>query len=76
VIAYTTSRDATGGRCPTTRAAEDVQGAVTQEQDLPIPGFSDLGVTEIQQRLRGLAQRELTAIEGYGRAHARRHDRS
>ncbi|MFJ8361828.1 hypothetical protein [Streptomyces sp. NPDC093984] len=55
-----------------TRMAEEVQGAVTREEDLPIPGFSQLGVTEIHQRLRGLSQSELTVIEGYERAHAGR----
>jgi hypothetical protein len=54
------------------RMAEEVQGAITREQDLPIAGFSQLGVTEIQQRLRGLSQKELTVIEGYERAHAGR----
>jgi hypothetical protein len=52
--------------------AEQVEGAVTREEDLPIPGFSQLGVTDIQQRLRGLSQTELTVIEGYERAHAGR----
>ncbi|MFF3910319.1 hypothetical protein ACFYZJ_31215 [Streptomyces sp. NPDC001848] len=55
-----------------TRMAEEVQGAVTREEDLPIPGFSQLGITEIQQRLRGLSQTQLTVIEGYERAHAGR----
>ncbi|WP_258308698.1 hypothetical protein [Streptomyces sp. NWU339] len=55
-----------------TRMAEGVQGAVTREQDLPISGFSRLGIPEIQQRLRGLSQTELTVIEGYERAHTGR----
>ncbi|MGW9033081.1 hypothetical protein ACWGQ5_56135 [Streptomyces sp. NPDC055722] len=55
-----------------TRMAEQVEGAITREEDLPIPGFSQLGVTDIQQRLRGLSQTELTVIEGYERAHAGR----
>jgi hypothetical protein len=55
-----------------TRMAEEVQGAITREQDLPIPRFSQLGVPEIQQRLRGLSQKELTVVEGYERAHAGR----
>ncbi|MEU1594495.1 hypothetical protein ABZ468_16900 [Streptomyces sp. NPDC005708] len=55
-----------------TRMAEQVEGAVTREEDLPIPGFSQRGVTNIQQRLRGLSQTELTVIEGYERAHAGR----
>ncbi|WP_189316692.1 hypothetical protein [Streptomyces brasiliensis] len=45
---------------------------MTREEALPIPGFNRLGVTEIQQRLHGLSQTELTVIEGYERAHARR----
>ncbi|MFF4758437.1 hypothetical protein [Streptomyces sp. NPDC001292] len=56
----------------TTRVAEKVQGAMTREEGLPIPRFSQLSVREIQQRLRGLSQTELTTIEGYERAHARR----
>jgi hypothetical protein len=55
-----------------TRMVEEVQGAVTREEDLPMSGFSRLGVTEIQQRLRGLSQTELTVVEGYERAHAGR----
>ncbi|MFF7144294.1 hypothetical protein ACFZB5_24160 [Streptomyces nodosus] len=53
-------------------AEEEVLGAVTREQDLPIPGFSQLNVTEIQQRLRGLSRSALTVIEGYERTHANR----
>lgn len=56
----------------TTGAANEVQGMGTRERDLPIPGFSQLGVSEIQQSLRGLSQRELTVIEGYERTHAGR----
>ncbi|MFD4975759.1 hypothetical protein [Streptomyces sp. NPDC058424] len=55
-----------------TRVAEKVQGAMAREEALPVAGFSRLGVAEIQQRLRGLSQRELTVIEGYERAHAGR----
>lgn len=55
-----------------TRMAERIQGAATREQDLPVPGFSGLDVTEVQQRLRGLSQTELTVLEGYERAHAGR----
>ncbi|MEV5987462.1 hypothetical protein AB0L85_21000 [Streptomyces sp. NPDC052051] len=43
-----------------------------RDRDLPIPGFGQLGLTEIQQRLRGLSQTELTVIEGYERSHAGR----
>jgi hypothetical protein len=53
-------------------AWREVQGAITQEEDLPLPGFSELDVTEIEQRLRGLSQSELTVIEGFERAHADR----
>ncbi|MED7825089.1 hypothetical protein [Streptomyces chiangmaiensis] len=56
----------------TSRMAEEVHGAITREQDLPIPGFSQLGVTDIHQRLRALSQTELTVIEGYERTHAGR----
>jgi len=52
--------------------ADKVHGAIVRDNDLPIPGFSQLGITEIQQRLRGLSQTELTVTEGYERAHAGR----
>ncbi len=55
-----------------TRMAEEVQGAVTREEDLPIARFSQLGVNEIQKQLSRLSQSELTVIEGYERAHANR----
>ncbi|MDT0468787.1 hypothetical protein [Streptomyces gibsoniae] len=55
-----------------TRMAREVQGAVTREQHLPIPEFGRLDITEIQQRLCGLSQTELTVIEGYERAHGTR----
>ncbi|MFI7504584.1 hypothetical protein ACIBVL_40135 [Streptomyces sp. NPDC049687] len=54
------------------RMAEEVQGVVTREEDLPIAGFSQLSTEKIQQRLRTLSQSELTVIEGYERAHAHR----
>ncbi|GGX06447.1 hypothetical protein [Streptomyces lomondensis] len=54
------------------RMAEEVQGAVTREDELPIAGFSQLSTGKIQQRLRTLSQSELTVIEGYERAHAQR----
>jgi hypothetical protein len=53
-------------------AWREAEGAVTREEDLPLPGFSELGVTEIEQRLRDLSQNELTVIEGFERAHAGR----
>ncbi|MCX4703740.1 hypothetical protein [Streptomyces sp. NBC_01373] len=52
--------------------AEEVLGAVRREEDLPIPGFSQLSTEQIQRRLRSLSQLDLTVIEGYERAHARR----
>ncbi|WP_406164798.1 hypothetical protein [Streptomyces sp. NBC_00996] len=55
-----------------TRMAQEAHGALAREQDLPIPGFSQLGITEIRHRLRGLSQTELTLIEGYERSHAGR----
>lgn len=55
-----------------TRMAEKIQGTVTREQDLPIHGFSQLSITDIQQHLRRLSQTELTVIEGYERTHANR----
>jgi len=55
-----------------TRMAEEVQGAVTREEDLPIPRFSQLSISEMEQRLRTLSQSELTVIEGYERTHANR----
>ncbi|WP_330285531.1 hypothetical protein [Streptomyces sp. NBC_00576] len=55
-----------------TRMAQEVQGAVTREQELPIPRFSRLGVEEILQQLRPLSQWDLTVIEGYERTHSNR----
>ncbi|AKJ09800.1 hypothetical protein ABB07_07140 [Streptomyces incarnatus] len=56
------------------RMAQEARGALTRAQELPVPGFSRLGITEIRHRLRGLSQTELTRIEGYERAHAGRPD--
>ncbi|NGO06763.1 hypothetical protein G5C60_03560 [Streptomyces sp. HC44] len=55
-----------------TRIAEEVQGAVTREEDLPIARFSQLTIDEIQRQLRPLSQSDLTVMEGYERAHANR----
>ncbi|MFE9442153.1 hypothetical protein ACFYO2_24840 [Streptomyces sp. NPDC006602] len=52
--------------------AEEVLGAVRREEDLPIPGFSQLSTEQIQRRLPSLSQLDLTVIEGYEHAHARR----
>ncbi|UUU36547.1 hypothetical protein JIX56_45780 [Streptomyces sp. CA-210063] len=55
-----------------TRMAEDVQGAVTREEELPITRFSQLSVDDIKRQLRSLSQSDLTVIEGYERTHANR----
>lgn len=52
--------------------AEEVLGAVRREEDLPIPGLSRLSTEQIKERLHTLSQLDLTVIEGYERAHARR----
>ncbi|OUD01243.1 hypothetical protein [Streptomyces swartbergensis] len=52
--------------------AEEVLGAVRREEDLPIPGFSQLSTEQIKERLHTLSQLDLTVIEGYERAHAHR----
>jgi hypothetical protein len=55
-----------------TRMAEEAQGAVTREEELPIARFSQLSVDEIKQQLRTLSQSDLTVIEGYERTHSNR----
>lgn len=55
-----------------TRMAEHVQGAVTQEEDLPITGYDRLTATDITERLRALSQSDLTVVEGFERTHANR----
>ncbi|MFI5821181.1 hypothetical protein ACIA8I_18980 [Streptomyces rishiriensis] len=52
--------------------AEEVLGAVRREEDLPIPRFGRLSTEQIEGRLPTLTQLELTVVEGYERAHARR----
>ncbi|MCQ9181612.1 hypothetical protein KMT30_21685 [Streptomyces sp. IBSBF 2953] len=52
--------------------AEEVLGAVRREDDLPIPRFGRLSTEQIAGRLPALSQLELTVVEGYERAHARR----
>ncbi|MET8217814.1 hypothetical protein [Streptomyces hirsutus] len=71
------ARGAAGGAVrempePTRMAEEEIQGAVTREEELPILRFSQLSVDEIQQRLRTLSHSDLTVIEGYERTHAKR----
>ncbi|MFI5681885.1 hypothetical protein [Streptomyces cellulosae] len=55
-----------------TRMAEEVQGTVTRESELPIPRFSQLSVDDIKRQLRPLSQSDLTVIQGYERTHANR----
>lgn len=55
-----------------TRMAQEAQGAVTREQELPILRFSRLSLEEILQELRPLSQSDLTVIEGYERTHSNR----
>jgi hypothetical protein len=55
-----------------TRIAEEVHGAATREEDLPIARFGQLSVDEIKRRLSRLSQSDLTMVEGYERAHANR----
>jgi hypothetical protein len=52
--------------------AEEVLGAVRRQEDLPIPGFGSLTAAQVVARLTVLSQLELTVVEGYERAHARR----
>lgn len=54
------------------RMAEEDRGAVEREEDLPIPGVSQLSTERVQQQLRTLSQSDLTVIEGYERTHAQR----
>lgn len=55
-----------------TRMAEEVQGAATREEDLPIARFGQLSVDEIKRRLSRLSQSDLAMVGGYERAHANR----
>ncbi|WP_225830165.1 hypothetical protein [Streptomyces sp. NK08204] len=55
-----------------TAAAEQIQGAVSSEESLPIIGFSQLSVEEIERRLPTLSGADLHVLEGYERTHAHR----
>ncbi|MGW3203996.1 hypothetical protein [Streptomyces sp. NPDC001135] len=55
-----------------TAAAEQIQGAVSSEESLPIVGFSQLSVEDIERRLPSLTESDLRVLEGYERTHARR----
>ncbi|MFF4763986.1 hypothetical protein [Streptomyces sp. NPDC001292] len=53
-------------------AAEQIQGAVSSEEGLPIVGFSQLSVEEIERRLPTLSESDLHILEGYERMHSHR----
>ncbi|MGW2722695.1 hypothetical protein [Streptomyces sp. NPDC001492] len=55
-----------------TAAAEPIHGAVSSEQSLPIVGFSQLSVEEIERRLPSLSGSDLRVLDRYERTHARR----
>ncbi|MEV5317424.1 hypothetical protein AB0K92_07075 [Streptomyces sp. NPDC052687] len=65
---------------PTTKGAllhmpeedEEDEGAITREQEPPILRYEHFSVAEIIQRLPGLSQAQLSALDGYERAHAGR----
>jgi nucleoid DNA-binding protein len=67
-----TAADAVREMPGVTRMAEEVQSAVTREEELPIPGYGRLTVTDITQRLRMLPQVDLIVVERYERVHANR----
>jgi hypothetical protein len=70
-----TARVASGAarRVPgVTRMAEEIRGAASREEDLPIPGYGRLCDTDVIQRLRLLSPSDLAVVEGYERAHAAR----
>jgi hypothetical protein len=52
--------------------AEEIRGAASREEDLPIPGYGRLCDTDVIQRLRLLSPSDLAVVEGYERAHAAR----
>ncbi|PAZ17324.1 hypothetical protein CLM62_02765 [Streptomyces sp. SA15] len=55
-----------------TRVAQEVRGAVTRAEDLPVSGYEQLEVSDLTGQLRMLSQADLTVVEGYERAHANR----
>jgi ferritin-like metal-binding protein YciE len=63
-----TARKAPGA----TRAAGAAKGAVSREQDLPIPRYDSLNADEIVVRLSQLTQVELGQVDVYERAHDNR----
>jgi hypothetical protein len=54
------------------RAEGAVSGAAAREQDLPIAGYDDLGVKEIDSRLSSLSEVDLSKVEAYERKHKKR----
>ena len=54
------------------RAEGAARGAAAREQDLPIAGYDDLGVREINSRLPSLSEVELSTVEAYERKHKKR----
>jgi hypothetical protein len=51
---------------------EEDDDAITREQEPPILGYEHLSVADIIQRLPTLSQAQLSALDGYERAHAGR----
>ena len=54
------------------RAEGAARGATAREQDLPIAGYDDLGVRDINSRLRRLSEVDLSKVEAYERKHKKR----
>lgn len=54
------------------RAEGAVRGAVAREQDLPIAGYDDLSVRDVNSRLPSLPEVELNTVEAYERKHKKR----
>ena len=54
------------------RAEGAVRGAAAREEDLPIAGYDDLRVAEINSRLSRLSEVDLSKVEAYERKHKAR----
>ena len=54
------------------RAEGAVRGAAAREQDLPIASYDDLGVADINSRLPGLSEVDVSKVEAYERKHKKR----
>jgi hypothetical protein len=54
------------------RAEGAARGAAAREQDLPIAGYDDLGVRDINSRLPSLSEVDLSTVEAYERKHKKR----